>query len=372
MQSQTAPRARPRRTYNREPELSPLGKACALQVWSEETLLYFPWAVLDSDRPASLSYRGPSPVASRAFWRAGASGGMPGVFEREVFRACEWIAIEEARRSGGQVPDPFVFTGRSLCERLCLREAPGIEARLQGAFERLAGVRLKGTSISTLLELGDGFTSPWSEVGGLEGPRSIRFDAAFRASVKAGRTVALSWDAWIAGGPGARRLLEILAPAIAGRCGSDEISVTVAKMAQLLPYRCGSADRFLAAAHRDLLAAGILGSVQQAGTGSFARFTYRPGRAAEALRERVGARIAPTVNALTRELAAELGEREQGLMFLQRLLARHSLGEIEVAIHEVRLLRRQGRLKESPLAQFEGALAKAGNARALGAYVSTA
>ncbi len=350
------PPVRPRRAYHREPEQTPLAKSCALRVWSEETLLRLPWAALKGGCSASLAYRGPSPGRSRVVWEAAGRDGLPGPFEREVFRACEWTAIEEARRTGGELPDPFVFTGRDLCERLCLRETPAMAERLHAAFRRLAGLRLKGTPIGGLLELADGFAAPWSESRGLETRRSIRFDPAFRASVKAGRTVALCWDAWISGGPGARRLLEILAPELAGFRETGEISLHVADLARLFPLRDGSLEEVLTAAHVQLQASGFLRAVRRAGTGSFARVIYEKGKAAEALLERMDPAHGTAVSVLARELAAELGEEELGLDSLQRLVERHAPEAIEAAVNDVRLRRRWGWLKESPRAYFERAI----------------
>ena len=367
MKSRSTTPLPPRRRRARAPELAPLAKACALQVWSEETLLQLPWAALEPGKPGRLSYRGRLPDGTRLNCEIVASDGLPGAFDREVFRACEWIAIEEAVRSGGHLPDPFVFTGRSLCERLCLRETLETADCLKAAFRRLAGVRFRGAPSSGLLECVDGFDEYWSGARGLEASRAVHFDAAYRASVKAGRIVTLCWDAWVAAGSAARRLLEILAPAVAGRSGEDEFSVNEADLIRLMPLQGGSSAQVLATAHDELLAVGILRDLRKAGTGSFARFIYAPGKTTEALRERAGTRRPSAVGVLTREVAREIGAEEQDLDALQRLVGRHTPEAVEAATRQVRLCRRWGRLKESPLACFERTLAQGTAAQGVGA-----
>lgn len=335
-------------------------KACPVLVRSERTLLRLPWAVLDereAGRARSFAVKLPAgDPRARGVRRwevfAGPSG-MPGPFERGVFRACEWMALERSagrrRRPGGG----HSFSVREVCERLRLPERPHVPSRIFQALRRLAEVSIVEHHTS-------GLTRPRKlfqrlAFGNYEGRpflarHTVLFDRPFEESVLSGRARALNWELWVSlEQPIAQRLTELLDEEFSASDEPAPVTCPGAALRSLLPLEgppgVGALRRALASAHEELLDRRYVAAVQWSGP----RVRYSPGVTFQALQERMRPirRPSPLAHALAAGLR-EPGEAEK----YQVLVDLFDEDRLSSALSEIRTLEEHGVRLDAPRALF--------------------
>jgi len=218
-------------------------KGCSVMTYSESLLFRQPWARL-------------FPAASRP-------GGsfVPGPFELAIFRALEWLAIDETVARGIPFSNPLVLHPREICERLCWRTTmPRLEA-VETGLEALSRVRLRGAGGRTAFGLLDSVVSESTTPKGARSycPRyRIHFDARFVDSINAGHVVPVNWALWVGLGKApARRLLEVLDALGFGSQDAPSWTIAVGLLEERLPLEPElGADRrreILDQAHQQLI-----------------------------------------------------------------------------------------------------------------------
>src|SRR5438552_2880207 len=99
-------------------------KACSVVTYGETTLQRMPWSGLHRGEeralpPGALEI---SDESRGTRWTVTSRGpGFAGTYERSVFRALEWIALDGSLGQGIPFRNPLVVHPRDLCERLCWR-----------------------------------------------------------------------------------------------------------------------------------------------------------------------------------------------------------------------------------------------------------
>src|SRR5262245_39083961 len=101
-------------------------KACSVVTYGESRLQRLPWSGLHR-----RNERGPSSVTVESSGDPSIPGGrwavtsrgvpLVGTYERSVFRALEWIAIDASLVQGHLFANPLIVHPRDICERLCWR-----------------------------------------------------------------------------------------------------------------------------------------------------------------------------------------------------------------------------------------------------------
>lgn len=278
-------------------------KTCPVISYCEATLLQLPWAVLEtsrSRRPQRLHFEvdGELPQGhfDRSWTVSPGARGLPGPFEREVFRALEWMALEKFFAHGRRFENPLLFQIPEICERLCLKELSTHYRAIDRSIRLLSELEIERSSLS-----------PWTrarEIPALSqrvklierlafdprpGPHrrpafrkhALFFGRYFVDSINSGRIRAMNWGLWISlRRPLSRRLLEVLDFAAAPAGTRRSLTLPMSRLARLLPVR-GSLDRgrlrvLLDQAHEELLAKKHFESVEW--TASLEPIvTYQPG-----------------------------------------------------------------------------------------------
>src|SRR5262249_13674990 len=228
-------------------------KACSVVTYGEATLMRLPWSglqrrnergILSLDlelaEESSASATGRWSVSNRA-------APLLGTYERSVFRALEWIALDASVARGLPFANPLVVHPRDICERLCWRATqPQFEA-IEQAMQNLCRIEIEESSVP-----GPGKPPAVSRFGLLRSAiagtqrtvnRSLTcpqfivyFDRFFVESVNAGKIRPLNWSLWIAlRRPAAQRLLELIDPEFANHAGRVSASMESEVLSRLLP-----------------------------------------------------------------------------------------------------------------------------------------
>jgi hypothetical protein len=173
-------------------------KTCSVVTYGESTLLRLPWSGLHGRHergPGSISF---DHAGER--WTVTSRGTpFPGTYERQVFRALEWIAIDASVAQGLPFANPIVVHPRDLCERLCWRATQSQFDAIEQAMQALCRVEIESG--------GRKFGLLRSAIPGSQ--RSVHrsqtcphfvvyFDRSFVESVNAGRLRPINWGLWIA------------------------------------------------------------------------------------------------------------------------------------------------------------------------------
>lgn len=251
-------------------------KACSVITHCELTLQRVPWSGLQMKNergPSSLRFSGDDADSGR--WMVSTRGsGLPGTYERSVYRALEWIAIGNSVAQRVPFRNPLIVHPREICERLCWRTTqPQFEA-IEKAMRTLCEVEI--------LEI-EALSAPPRKLGILRSViagsrRSARssaacphfvvyFDRHFEESVNSGKIVPMNWGLWIAlRNPVAQRLLELLELQFAKPEGPETVRVQFDELGELLPLNpaLGRPERcsLLEQAHLPLIRRGYLRKVE--------------------------------------------------------------------------------------------------------------
>lgn len=255
-------------------------KACSVVTYSERALYRLPWCGLHA-RPSRSAAKG---------------SGNPGAFERTLFRALEWIAIDQSVAQGVPFSNPLIVHPRDICERLCWRATQPQFRAIEQGFEALCRLRLQGAP-----EDGPGsksFGVLRSAVAAT--PRGgghnqicpdfiIHFDGRFIDSINAGHILPINWGLWVAlQDPLTQRLLEILEFEWPHRGDWLSATLDLDLLSERLPLRgpLGRLQRqaLLAQAHDTLIREGYLRQVELR---SGDRYRYAPGNTFLAMRYRL-------------------------------------------------------------------------------------
>lgn len=274
-------------------------KACPVLFYSEANLLRLPWSVMDRSQVAStrrIAYR---PPGAKAQWTVLAGRrGMPGPYERSVFRAWEWMALEFSVCKGKPCPNPLLFHPKEVCERLRLREREVNFAAVEDAMRRLAEVEIVDTGF-LLPPPGGRFRLiadiAWhrperAERRSLHARHALFFDGPYARSVNAGRVRPLNWELWVSlEEPVAQRLVEILDADFSRR--EPRVAWDYAELCQLIPIRAhrrmNGAVTLLNRAHEELVARQYLEAAEWDLRGPSPRIRYAAGSAYFAMQERL-------------------------------------------------------------------------------------
>jgi hypothetical protein len=275
-------------------------KTCSVVTYGERALLRMPWSGLH--RAGERSAGAISHEEAGVRWAVASRGApLPGTYERSVFRALEWIAIDDSVAQGVFFENPLVIHPRDLCERLCWRATQPQFDAIEQALQTLCRVEIEETSAG----------KPSRRIGLLRSAipgsqRSVHrsqtcpqfvvyFDKTFVDSINAGHVRPINWSLWIAlRDPAAQRLVEILEPEFSFEGGQARASIDAELLFGLLP--AGAAlprsrrRTLLDQAHAALVRRGYLRKVERRHTGSSERLFYEPGLTFRAMRYRLGSR----------------------------------------------------------------------------------
>jgi hypothetical protein len=277
-------------------------KACSVVTYGETTLQRMPWSGLN--RPAERGLAAVAHEEAGVRWTVSSRGApLPGTYERSVFRALEWIAIDGSVAQGAAFENPLVIHPRDLCERLCWRATQPQFDAIEQAMQTLCRVVIEETPAG----------KPPRRIGLLRSAipgsqRSVHrsqtcpqfvvyFDKTFVDSINAGHVRPINWGLWIAlRDPAAQRVLEILEPEFGVRDGQARASIDVDLLSRLLPLGPGlSRGRrraLLDQAHAALVRRGYLRKVERRVRGASETFVYEPGLTFRAMRYRLESRPA--------------------------------------------------------------------------------
>ena len=263
-------------------------KACSVVTYGESRLQRLPWSGLhrrNERGPSSITVESPNEASLPGGRWAVTSRGVPlvGTYERSVFRALEWIAIDASLAQGHPLANPMIVHPRDICERLCWRatqpQFDAIEQSMQNLCrveieEGTAGMRfglLRSAIAGTQRTVNRSLTCPQFVV---------YFDRSFIDSVNAGHVRPINWGLWIAlREPIAQRMLEILDPEF--RAGTVVPTLDADLLAQLVPLPpTATRNRrriLLEQAHASLKTRGYLKKIDRHSSGSSDLYTYHPG-----------------------------------------------------------------------------------------------
>lgn len=274
-------------------------KSCSVVVYGEATLQRLPWSGLQrrnerGTTTVTLDSSGDGALGGR--WAVTSRGSsFPGTYERSVFRALEWIAIDGSLAQGIPFANPLIVHPRDICERLCWRATqPQFEA-IEQAMQALCRVEIeegaRGARFGLLRSAIAGTQRTVNR--SLTCPQFIvYFDRRFVDSVNAGQIRPLNWGLWIAlRDPLPQRLLEIIDPEFANHDGAVTAELDADTLARLAPLPASltrNRRRFLLEqGHDALLRRGYLRKVERRTSGSTELFVYHPGPAYMAMHYRL-------------------------------------------------------------------------------------
>jgi hypothetical protein len=225
---------------------------------------------------------------------------LVGSYERAVFRALEWIAVDGSLAQGLPFRNPLIVHPRDICERLCWRATqPQFEA-IEQAMQSLCRIEieesdgkpgvpprrfglLRSVIAGTQRTVNRSLTCPQFVV---------YFDRCFIDSVNAGRIRPLNWGLWIAlRDPLAQRLLEIIDPEFGHPDGQGSVDFCSDTLARLLPLSPSLPRNrrgiLLEQAHEALIRRGYLRKVERHASGSSEFHRYHPGPTYQAMQVRL-------------------------------------------------------------------------------------
>lgn len=275
-------------------------KACPVIFYGETHLLRLPWSVLSKGEISTtrqIQYASPD---GKLRWRVTAGRrGMPGPFEKSVFRAWEWMALEFSACKGRPLVNPVQFHPKEVCERLRLREREANFQAVEEAMRRLSEVEIFDAGFvvpppGRRLRLVSGIA--WhrperAERRSLHARHSVFFDGLYARSVDAGRVRPLNWELWVSlERPAAQRLVEILDQEFSSR-EERPLQMDYFELCRLLPLkshgRLNGGATLLDEAHEELVAHQYLEKSEWDLTGPLPRILYTPGAAYYAMEERL-------------------------------------------------------------------------------------
>src|SRR5436190_16390131 len=307
-------------------------KACSVVTYGEATLMRLPWSGLQRRNERGilsleLALAEDAPASTSSRWSvSNRSAPLLGTYERSVFRALEWIALDGSLVRGVPFANPLVVHPRDICERLCWRATqPQFEA-IEQAMQNLCRIEIEESSASGRPAAVARFGLLRSAIAGTQRTvnRSLTcphfvvyFDRFFVDSVNAGRIRPLNWSLWIAlRDPGAQRLLEIIDPEFANHDGRVTASMESEMLGQLLPLPPSLPRNkrriLLERAHEALIRRGYLRKVERHASGSAEFYLYHPGPTRQAMQFRLEQQ--PGIRSyrkLLKDLAGGVGGRAQ-------------------------------------------------------------
>lgn len=266
-------------------------KACSVVTYGESTLQRLPWSGLNRRNERGLpSIVLESPDESAApggRWAVSSRGSsLVGTYERSVFRALEWIAIDGSLAQGHPFANPLIVHPRDICERLCWRATqPQFEA-IELSMQHLCRVEIEegaGTPRAARFGLLRSVIAGTQRTvnRSLTCPQFIvYFDRFFVDSVNGGRIRPINWGLWISlRDPAAQRILEILDPEFRG--GTSPATLDSDVLARLLPLGPAIARSrrriLLEQAHAALKSRGYLRLIERRSSGASDVYIYHPG-----------------------------------------------------------------------------------------------
>jgi hypothetical protein len=280
-------------------------KSCSVVTYGETTLMRLPWSGLNrKNERGILSLDLDFAEGPAARWSvSNRAAPLPGTYERSVFRALEWIALDASVARGVPFANPLIVHPRDICERLCWRATqPQFEA-IEQAMQNLCRLEVEESapastgrpaSVSRFGLLRSAIAGTQRTVNrSLTCPHFIiYFDRFFVDSVNAGRIRPLNWGLWIAlRDPAAQRLLEIIDPEFANHDGRVTASVESEVLARLLPLPSSLPRNrrrvLLEQAHEALVRRGYLRKAERHASGSAEFYLYHPGPTRQAMQYRL-------------------------------------------------------------------------------------
>lgn len=349
------------------------------EFYSELNLNRFPFASLwdkDTGKPGSIVVRRSIPAgkttsilewivtpAESVTTKDGhTQGGLPGPFDRRVFRALEKIVLGRTIKKGEALTNPQPIEVKEILDTLKLTVQTLNYRSVSRAMIRLAGVTISCTGLvqSKGKAPAKGVVfSPLSEIrwaGDTDSESGLRlqktqvyFAPFYLDSVNSFNLRPIDWDLWMALGkrPLAQRLYEILEMGFYGLKDSPYTSFTYQELCSLLPTRPqakpSDARRVLGRAHNALKLIeldrngkrkcfGLLKDVKWIWDGPDATLRYYPAREYLA---RLKVRRTPEFDPQALELAKEFGDLGS-LPFYQLIVRRVDWQYVSAARTEVR------------------------------------
>ena len=276
-------------------------KTCPVVTYCETTLLQLPWASLEpaqTRRPRQIRIELNGELSGSRPWRAFTGGRvLPGPFEREVFRALEWMALEKFFMQGRRFENPLLFQIPEICERLCLKELSTNFRAIDRAIRLLAEVEIERP-----------VSIPWTRPEKLAAPlrrdklidriafdprpgphrrpafrrHALFFGRLFVDSVNAGGIRAVNWGVWMSlRQPFSRRLMEVLDFESAPAGGRRGLLLPLDRLARLLPLKGALGSEtlrpILERAHEELVSEKYLEGVEWTSSKSEPSVVYHPG-----------------------------------------------------------------------------------------------
>jgi hypothetical protein len=261
-------------------------KTCSVVVYSESTLYRLPWSGLHRG-----GERGSRRTAAPARSAASRRPPRPGTFERALFRALEWIAVDHSVAQGLPFANPLILHPRDICERLCWRATQPQFRAIEAGLQTLCRVRIPadargGSKTFGVLQSAAPKTPRGTGQNAICPDSIIHFDARFVESINAGNIVPLNWGLWVAlHDPLAQRLMEVLEAEWPDPAQRMTATFTTDFLSERIPFSpaLGRARRkeLLDQAHEDLIRQGYL---RQTESLSLNRTRYRPGTTFLAMR----------------------------------------------------------------------------------------
>ena len=217
-------------------------KACSVVTYGETTLQRMPWSGLHRPNERALAAISLEDAGTR--WTVTSRGApLPGSYERAVFRALEWIAIDGSVAQGLPFENPIVVHPRDICERLCWRATQPQFDAIEQSLQTLCRVEIEeaapGRAPRRLGLLRSAIPGSQRQVHRSQTcPQFVvYFDRSFTDSINAGRVRPINWSLWIAlREPVAQRILEILEPEFVARDGRAVAEIDAERLARLLPF----------------------------------------------------------------------------------------------------------------------------------------
>jgi hypothetical protein len=365
------------------PASEPAGRRADHEFYSELNLNRFPFASLfdkDTGRPGAIVVRQRiragrtesvfewivSPGEGTVDADGVRKGGLPGPFDRRVFRAIEKIVTTRTIMKGEPLVNPQPIEVKEVLETLRLTVQTHNYRSVARALGRLQGTQIScsGMVKSKSAAPAKGVTfSPLSEIrwaGEADPETGLRIDRTriyfapfYLESVNSFNVRPIDWDLWLAlnGRPLAQRLYEILEMGFFGLKDSPYKHFTYAELCQLLPTRPqakkSDAMRVLDRAHEELKEVAVqrssgveqlrlLDRVEWRWDGPEASLRYYPHREYLA---RLRRRKMPDFDPRALELAKEFDDLDS-LAFYQLVVGRVDWQYVQAARTEVRSNRR--------------------------------
>lgn len=350
---------------------------------AEANCLRLPFAVLwdkDTGRKEPLIiqhtlWNEPTQVEHTISWEVRPGDlGMPGPFDRRVWRALESIVLGRTVAVGLPLTNPQPITIIEIIRKLRLAKHFDNYKAIATALHRINGTRLvdKGAlrvkkgkkkinqDAGVAFHLIDRISwRSWEnqDTGEVEARTHLWLGSPYVESVNAGYIKPLDWNLWISFRRAiAQRLYEVLDLDFWGLKSSPYVVYTYAQLCELLPVRPqkhrSNAMQVLTRAHEELRKKRVLDRVEWLWEDLDARIRYFPNPDYLA---QVRARKLPELDTKALELAKELRDFKS-LALYQRIAANVEQTHIQAALGEVRMARHSGKVR-APGAYFTKVLA---------------